>query len=75
VTTDTDYVVIGEEPAAAHAPAEGATAAPASPEVDKVRTAYKKAQDDAAKYRIPVLNVNRFLNLIGFDPSVATGNK
>jgi hypothetical protein len=75
VTTDTDYVVMGEEPAGSKAPPEGATAAPPSPEVEKIKDAYKKARDGAIQYKIPFLNTNRFLNLIGFDPSVTTGGK
>jgi hypothetical protein len=75
VTTDTDFVVVGSEPAGSKTPTTGETAAPPSPEVEKVKAAYAKAVADAVGYKIPVLNTNRFLNLIGFDPATTTGGK
>jgi hypothetical protein len=74
VATDTDYVVVGEEPSAPKAP-EGATPPPVLPEVEKARKEYQAARDKASTSRTPILNTNRFLQLTGFEPSAVTGGR
>lgn len=74
VTPDTDYLVVGLEPAPPAKPAPGETAPPPSPEIEKAREAYRKALDAAGK-GIRILNTNRFLDLIGFNPAVAKSGK
>ena len=72
ITNDTDYIVRGAEPGAPRAPAPGETPAAPLPEIVKAREAYLAADKSPASR---VLNVNRFLNMVGFDPTVTTGTK
>lgn len=73
VTPDTDYVVVGEEPPAPR-PAAGTEADAAKTDMDKARKFYQDQISKALGWKIQVLNVNRFLNLVGYDPSL-TGSQ
>jgi len=70
VTVATDFLVMGESPEVPEKPGDDAT----EDEIDryiqqmKVVQDYDKAHDEAAKYGIPILNSNRFMALIGYQP-------
>lgn len=71
VTINTDYVVLGDQPSKPTKPAEGA-----APTVEKVYREqlkiwehYQEVQDQAKAMRIPILNTNRFLDLVGYAPA------
>jgi phage shock protein A len=82
VTSQTDYLVLGEKPKspilqetseAASAPADAAASAPSSGiigGVGEVRTKDQARYDEleiaAKRLAIPVLNANRFLNMVGY---------
>ncbi|MCL2700671.1 MAG: hypothetical protein FWE88_03130 [Phycisphaerae bacterium] len=70
VTIATDILVIGAEPPTPPRPGDDATEA----EIDiftqqmQVVREYNKAIEEADKYKIPILNANRFMALIGHQP-------
>ncbi len=73
VSSDVDYVVMGEAPARVAEPKEGVTLTPSE---EKLMKDQKKAYDhyqlmlqQANSLRIPVLNTNRFLDLVGYSNS------
>jgi len=73
VNIDTDFVVIGEEPIPPPKPADDAPPQVWKVYQEQMKTyqAYKSIQGLAANMRIPVLNANRFLSLIGMQMASA----
>jgi len=70
VSVDTDFVVMGEEPASPNQPAEGASAGDWRIYNEKRAqyNQYKKTQEVATNLQIPVLSTSRFLAFSGFVP-------
>ena len=70
VSVATDFLVLGESPETPEKPGDDAT----EDEIDryiqqmKVVADYDKARNEAMKYGIPILNANRFMALIGYQP-------
>jgi hypothetical protein len=75
VAVDTDYVVVGAEPAAPKPSEEGGVAPPELPEDAKARQQYQDVLKKAAEMGVPRLNINRFLQLTGFEASAITGTR
>jgi peptidoglycan hydrolase CwlO-like protein len=70
VTPETDYVVMGAEPAKPSAPPEGADPVIQKTYQDQLARyqEYMQTQQLAGSMRIPILNTNRFLDLTGYAP-------
>jgi hypothetical protein len=70
VTPGVDFIVLGAEPEHPMQPSEDAdpTIWQAYQENMKVYEAYVKTQNEAERLGLPVLNTNRFLDMIGYKP-------
>ena len=67
INVDTDFVVLGKEPAIPEKPTEADPVMQA--DYEKAVAAYDSYQEISKKardYRIPILNQNRFLYLVGY---------
>jgi len=67
LTVQTDYLVVGEEPIvpAAPAPSDSPMVKPMYDETRKRFIEYTEAIANAQSFSIPILNLNRFLGLVG----------
>jgi hypothetical protein len=67
LTVQTDYLIIGEEPAVPAAPAasESPMVKQMYEDARKRFIEYSKAKADAETFSVPILNLNRFLGLVG----------
>ena len=70
VTPGVDFIVLGEEPERPMQPSEEAdpTIWQAYQENMKIYESYVKIGDEAERLGLPILNTNRFLDLVGYKP-------